>query len=200
MRTLTYIPIVHSAADMGSEAERIRDAYVERHGKEAWEESREAIASAWEQIEKDILGLDLDFRKVRLYQDGLPVCGREQEIVREIARRGSPNYRLLLDLIAKGATLEGTEDPQLLLEEYRVLKTTAAALGQAEEREAAIRDYEEESRRLLEQRDRFIGRRIAETLKEGETGLLFIGALHRVDQTLPKDIAVRPLAEHLARG
>jgi pheromone shutdown protein TraB len=46
---------------------------------------------------------------------------------------------------------------------------------------------------LLEQRDRFIARRIAETLGEHELGILFIGALHRVNLYLPQQIAVEYL-------
>jgi hypothetical protein len=194
VRKLVHIPIVHTSVDMGSDAVRIREAYIERYGREAWKESREAIAAFWDRIEREIHNLVLDFHKVRLYQDGLPICGREQEIVREIAGKGGLNHRILLDLMAKGAILEGTEDPQLLLEEYRLLKTTAPGLARSDQREPAIREYEEESHRLLEQRDRFISDRIDATLRPGETGLLFIGALHRVVEFLPETIEVRALA------
>ena len=48
--------------------------------------------------------------------------------------------------------------------------------------------------RLLGQRDRFIADRIAVTLGDGETGLLFLGALHRLDGLLPADIRLETLA------
>ncbi|MEK7220546.1 MAG: hypothetical protein AAB253_05060, partial [candidate division NC10 bacterium] len=51
--------------------------------------------------------------------------------------------------------------------------------------------------RLLRQRDEFIGRRIDETLKEGEVGILFIGLMHRVDRFLAPDIEVQYLIHRL---
>jgi hypothetical protein len=47
---------------------------------------------------------------------------------------------------------------------------------------------------LLAQRDQFIARRINDTLKAGETGILFLGLLHAVERYLDRDIRViRPL-------
>ncbi len=44
---------------------------------------------------------------------------------------------------------------------------------------------------LLEERDRYIAGAIAETLQDGEQGVLFIGAHHRVADLLPSDVMVR---------
>ena len=46
---------------------------------------------------------------------------------------------------------------------------------------------------LLDQRDRFIAGRIDATLRPGETGMLFLGAHHRVVRMLPATIAVQRL-------
>jgi len=47
----------------------------------------------------------------------------------------------------------------------------------------------------MDRRDEYIAQRIASTLEEREIGLLFIGALHRVVERLPKDIQVHePIA------
>ncbi len=184
-RQLIYIPIVHETADMGSQAERLRQVYVERYGEQAWTESRKAVAAFWERVEKEIDELHLDYRKVRLYQDGLPLCGREADIVRDVAAQGSNNYRILLDLMGKGAVLEGTEDPALLLKEYALIKAAASTEAEAGDK----------ARRLLEQRDRFIAARIDATLRSGETGMLFMGTLHQVREVLPESIAVRQLIE-----
>ena len=50
------------------------------------------------------------------------------------------------------------------------------------------------------QRDASIASRIASTLTEGELGLLCIGALHRVAERLPKDIAVYGLFDDLEQS
>ena len=43
---------------------------------------------------------------------------------------------------------------------------------------------------IILRRDRYIARRINETLREGETGLLFMGAIHRTSEMLPPDIRI----------
>ena len=58
-----------------------------------------------------MLRLELDWSCVLLYQDGLPVCGEEKRIAQDLARTGSANHRLLLELMARGARLIGTEAP-----------------------------------------------------------------------------------------
>src|SRR5262249_53680159 len=115
-------------------------------------------------------------------QDGLPACGLEEKIVRDLAMEGVPNYRILLKLMERGATLEGTEDPDLLRTEYELIMSAAAGATDAGRSEgvraARLRD-------LLDQRDRFIARRIDATLAPGDIGILFLGALHRAVQKLP---------------
>ena len=78
------------------------------------------MAELWNDIRRAIEALGLDFRRVRIYQDGLPVCGKEEQIVRELAGAGSLNHQLVLELAGKGAALVGTEDPQLLIREYHL--------------------------------------------------------------------------------
>ncbi len=193
MRWLIYVPMVHTMVDMGSEAETLRREYVRRYGEEGWIRSRLAIEGIWEGIGKQILSLKLNSRRVRIYQDGLPVSGRELQILAEVAARGSRNYQIVQELVQRGATLEGTEDPALLVEEYRYIKAITTAKDRAE-RKRAQEEYAREGRRLLRERDAFISRRIDETLKDGEVGILFLGSLHRVDQHLPADIQVEYLA------
>ncbi|MUP37769.1 hypothetical protein [Labilibaculum euxinus] len=43
--------------------------------------------------------------------------------------------------------------------------------------------------------DKFIAERIAETLRQDETGILFIGAFHEIIKKLPRDITVLQLKE-----
>jgi Na+/phosphate symporter len=89
----------------------------------------------------------------------------------------------------KGATLMGTESPDLLLEEYRLVQQILAAENPEEAARIEAR-HEARSRCLLGRRDQYIARRLNESLRAGETGLLFLGMLHSLDSRLAKDIRV----------
>jgi hypothetical protein len=140
----------------------------------------------WEKIEGVAARLPRTKGTVRVYQDGLPVCGHEQEIVSELAEAGSRNHRLLLELQARGAVLMGTESPELLVEEYHL--ATAEFASEATPRTNIRRQQLRDS--LLEKRDRFIAERINATLAAGESGILFLGMLHKAAKYLDPDIDV----------
>lgn len=178
-RRLLIIPIVHTEADLGSLAPGLREAM----GPRLWAERQRRIASFWAGLEAWARTLPADLSLFRVYQDGLPICGRERAIVEDLALKGSANHRLLVALMARGAALEGTESPPLLLQEYEHARR-AIARGEA----ASSPESRREAARLLDERDRFIARRIDTTLRRGEVGLLFIGAAHNVVNHLPPTI------------
>ena len=199
-RVLLCIPIVHTQADMGALNEPIQRLKVKKLGKKTWEHNLELVKNFWTQIEQVTEGLALPYERVRLYQDGLPVCGREWDIVTDLAKAGSRNYRLLLKLKEKGAILMGTESSELLVEEYQLAKQVfAEEMPPGPARQTAQGKSLQDS--LLKRRDQFIGRRISQTLLSGETGLLFVGMLHSVEPWLDKDIQVlRPVRQPLKGG
>jgi hypothetical protein len=175
VKRVIVIPVIHTLADLGSLADSVRAHYVERFGPEVWQQRQRAVETLWDDIRRAIDALRLDCRRVRIYQDGLPVCGKEPQIVEELAGAGSLNHQIVLELMGQGAVLVGTEDPQLLLREYQLQRRTIGSGGTAPApppREAAD---------LLAARDLFIAQRIAATLQDGETGLVFLGAAHRLD-------------------
>ena len=189
-RQLIHVPILHSSADMGSLQEGLEAVYVEQFGRRRWEEHVVLIEKFWQTVHAELDGLDMDYHRVDLYQDGLPVCGKEFQIAEETAAKGSENYQLLIDLIARGATLMGTEDPSLLLQEYRSIKESLA--------KKLVKDHSAiatsaGSAEILTKRDAYIGRRIGETHAPGRTGILFLGVMHRVEAYLPEDIIVTHL-------
>lgn len=188
-RNLVYVPIVHTAADMGALAPAVGRLAVSKVGRQARSRSVELITQMWAEIRTTVEGWALPWEKLRLYQDSLPLCGREEAIVRDLASAGSPNHQLVLSLMDKGATLMGTESPELLVEEYRV----AQKILSARDPEQAARieaQHQGQSRSLIVRRDRFIAKRISESLRAGETGLLFLGLLHSIEPRLDKDIRV----------
>lgn len=193
MRKLILIRIVHSSADMGSVKEGLIEEGIAKLGKQRWEENQRRIEKFWDDVEKEIDALPLNYSKVRIYQDGLP-CGGELglKIVNETAARGSRNYKIVKKLIEKGATIEATESPELLRKEYELIKAFATAVSE-EEKAIARRRYDEVKDELKEERDRYIAGRINDTLKDSETGILFIGAFHDVASKLADDIEVKTL-------
>jgi len=188
-RTLIYIPIIHSQADMGALSKSIERLKIKNLGQKGWERNVNLVSQFWAQIEQAIERLVLPYSRVRIYQDGLPVCGREVEIITELAKAGSRNHRLLLRLRDKGATIMGTESSELLVEEYQFVKEEFASgkpgTGQRDKpRRRALKDS------LLKRRDQYIALRISDTLRLGETGLLFLGMLHSIRPWLDKDVRV----------
>jgi hypothetical protein len=197
LRRLIHVPIVHSQADLGPVQERVRQAYIEKGGEKAWKESREALTEFWNALEIAMHRIPLDFTKVRLYQDGLPVCGLEEKIVRDLAQQGGANYRILLKLAERGAKIEGTEDADLLRKEYELIMAGVHAGAGSLGADMDTDGNAEVLRDLLDRRDRFVAQRIDKTLQAGETGILFLGALHHAAAMLPDTIQVMSLSEFL---
>jgi len=199
-RTLLCIPIIHTQADMGALSGSIERLKIRRLGKNGWERNLNLISQLWARIEQTIDELALPYERLRVYQDGLPVCGHEVEIVTELANAGSRNHRLLLRLREKGATIMGTESSELLVEEYQFVKEEFAsgkpgASLRGEGPRRALRDS------LLKRRDQCIASRINDTLCAGETGLLFLGMLHSIRPWLDKDLRViHPVDPALNQG
>jgi len=199
-RTLIYIPTIHSQVDMGALSEPVKRATLQKLGQKGWKRKVNLIDEMWTKIEKVIDGLALDYKKTRLYQDGLPVCGREAELVADLAKAGSRNHRLLLRLMERGATMMGTESSELLMEEYELDKQILAArdILKPVRMEAPPKTLSDS---LLKRRDRYIADRINGTLRAGEAGVLFLGMLHSLESWLAKDIRViYPINRQLDRG
>lgn len=197
-RRLIWVPIIHTQADLGSLSEAIRRLHHRAFGKGTWDRRLRTVAEMWRQIKNDLAALNLDYHQVRLYQDGLPCCGHELDIVRDLAKADSPNHQLLLDLMEKGAKLMGTESPDLLLEEYELARQVLTSAEAGKKRQSARRQ-QELSQLLLERRDRFIADQISNTLQVNETGLVFLGMLHHLEGRLPPDVAVLRLGQETGR-
>jgi hypothetical protein len=184
---LFYYPILHAQADLGSLGVSVQRAAVRKLGKLAWNRNVQLVDQLWLRIEREIETLALPCERMRLYQDGLADCGREKEIVAEMAKTGSPNHRLLLRLIERGAVVMGAESPELLIKECQLAKQSIAALRLPQRRNES---QEKLRRTLLRQRDAYIAQRINDTLRGGEIGILFLGMLHSLENRLDPDIQV----------
>lgn len=192
-RKLLYVPIIHVEADLGSLAEAIARTSRHIYGPDRWDRHQETVRAFWDSIAAHFDRLDAAGLKV--YQDGLPAEGELAErIIAEGARGGSRNFQIVQRLMERGAEVRRTEDPALLRREYECLRGLVRA-GSALARLRAYLRYKARKGGLLAARDRFIAARIDETLKPGETGVLFLGAHHDVLSRLPPDIEVDELKE-----
>ncbi len=188
MRKLLYVPIIHTEADMGSVSSAIEGKSASLCGEERWAKHKETVAKFWENLAHYFGSLDV--ADLKIYQDGLPANGElGRKIIEEGAKRGSKNYQIILNLAEKGAEIMKTEDVSLLKEEY----THIARLAQSKSvlgRIIAYVKYKLRKGQLTKARDKFIAGMIAETLREGETGVLLMGSYHDVLLYLPEDIVV----------
>lgn len=199
MRALIYVPIVHSEVDLGSMADEIRRRFEEIFGASEWIRRYASVEAMWGGIRGKLAAVPLSWQRTRLYQDGLPVCGRERDIVRDLAEKGSRNHQLLAELVERGATLMGTENPELMLAEYRRIQKLVQA-AQRSEPDSIVEELKREGETILYDRDVFIAQCIDTTLEDGETGILFLGLLHRVDELLDGKFDVRHLIHNLPFG
>jgi hypothetical protein len=193
MRKLLVIKIVHTPLDMGSMKDGLEREGVFRIGRQRWEENQQRIENFWNDVDHEVDLLGLEMEKVRIYQDGLPCAGELGErIVRETAEKGSRNYQIIRKLMDRGAKIEATESPELLRQEYGYIKALLEAKTDQDRADAGAR-YDQVKDQLIEDRDAFIAQSIGSTLKDDETGLLFIGASHNVIPKIAKDIEVKSL-------
>lgn len=172
MDRLLYVPILHTEKEIGL-----------IQGEAKCLKTISSIKEMWVGIQNKILNLRPNWDQVRIYQEALPVCGKEEKIVQNLSLKGSMNHRMVSGFLRRGASLEGTEDSNLLIREHDLLSQALHSKDQGGD----LKNYRKESDAILELRDQFIAQRIKQTLQKGETGLLFIGVRHKVDQLLKKD-------------
>jgi len=193
MRTLLYVPIIHTSADLGSLAEEVERRGLEKFGENMWRAHLRTIDGFW-----DALSLYFDSIHVsgaKIFQDGMIADGDVGlNIIQEGEKAGSKNHQLVSKLLHRGAILMKTEDFNLVKKERdRLLKMIRAKT--TAEKIFGLFLYKLTKKTLLKQRDEYIAQRIDRALQEGETGILFIGAYHHVKPRLPRDIKIKEIKE-----
>ena len=193
MRTLLYVPIIHTSADMGSLAGDIEKRGLKDIGESIWRNHLRTIDGFWDAL---FLYFDsIDVSGARIFQDGMLADGDVGlNIIREGEKAGSKNHQLVSRLLRRGALLMKTEDFNLVKKERdRLLKMIRAKT--TAKRIFGFVLFKLTKKRLLKQRDDYITQRIDRTLQEGETGILFIGAYHRIKPRLPRDIRIKEIKD-----
>lgn len=173
---------------MGTLAQAIERRGIVALGKDFWLRHKETVTRFWDSIAEFFDCLEAE--GVKIYQDGLIADGEMgMRIVEEGVREGSKNYEIISGLLKREASLVRTEDLPLVKKEYDSLNRIVRSRSSGSKIIASLR-YQLLQDKLLKERDDFIGRRINETLSDGETGILFIGAYHNVLPKLPGDIDI----------
>jgi pheromone shutdown protein TraB len=193
MRTLIYVPIIHTGADLGSIAKYVDKKGIASLGQEFWEKHRRTVEGFWDSISHYFDSVDV--KGMKIYQDGMVGEGEVgKQIVDDTAKAGSKNYQLVSRLLERGAVLVKTEDFKLVKQEYDRLLAITQAMSLIQKIIAFIR-YKAVKSVLLNKRDAFIANRIDETLEPDEKGILFIGAFHKIKKRLPKSIQVTEIKD-----
>jgi pheromone shutdown protein TraB len=193
MRTLIYIPVIHTSADLGSIAKEVAKRGIRDLGQELWEKHRKTVEGFWDVVSDYFDSIDV--KDMKIYQDGM-VAEDEvgKKIAEDTAKAGSKNYQLILKLLDRGAVLVKTEDFKLVKKEYdRMLAITQAK--SITKKIIAFIKYKLVKVILLNRRDNFIANRIEQTLKAEEKAILFIGAFHNIKKRLPKDIQIKEVKD-----
>jgi len=193
MKTLIYVPIIHTSADLGSLAKDVSNRGIADLGENFWKEHIKTVDGFWDVIAQYFDSVDV--RGVKIYQDGMVAEGEVGEkIVEEGINKGSKNYELVGRLLKRGAILIKTENFSFVKEELVKLTAITQAKSFAQKLIAFIK-YKFNKNKLLDKRDKFIAKRIDETLDHGETGILFVGAFHNIKDRLSKGIQIKKVKD-----
>ena len=180
--------MIHAEADLGSLGIDVDRRGKAATGEERWKRHRATVSRFWDVIAEYFRGMDVEGLKI--YQDGLLAGGElGMNIAEKVAASGSKNFSLVLELVERGATLMKTESEEFLIKEYERTRDLARADTLAK-KSLALLKYRMGKRDLTRKRDAFIALTINGTLEEGETGTLLLGAYHKVEPMLSRDIDV----------
>ncbi len=185
IQPLIYVPVLHTQKEAGEILLSLKGEVAGKPAETSSAEQEKSVKEMWEGIKEKIRKTNISYPSMRIYQDAMPVCGREKVIAEKLSQKSSPNHQLILELVGKGASLEGTEDPELLIKEYDNLsQLISKAFVSVQSYKDSLKEYREKGAELMKQRDAFIAGRIKSTLKEGETPLVFMGVRHELEKLL----------------
>jgi hypothetical protein len=188
MRRLIYVPIIHISADLGNIASEVNKRGKNLVGDKDWKRHKKVILGFWDSIDGYFDALNV--KNFKIYQDGLVANGVVgSKIVADGVKKGSKNYEVVSRLIKRGAQLVKTESFPAVKKEYDYLIQITKAKKSIKKIIAAL-NYKFHKKILLKKRDEFIAKTIDNTLKQDETGVLFLGSHHEIIPRLPEDIEI----------
>jgi len=163
-RKLYFVPLLYSGEESPSE-------YLEKFDK------------YWNQVENHMNNLELKLGRIdRIYHELIPVGGDDG--CKAIMELNNKCYQIIKNRLEKGAQLEPIEESELLTEFMDWTRCLVVGLQNQKVFTKIYESYTEVSQK----RNEHIARQIDETLKEDETGVLFMREEHQVQ--FPPDVQV----------
>ena len=184
MRTLTVVPIIHTQQELGRWEKKITSIRQHAYGICETKQFLADIKSYWEKVDRYVTKAYFEkqdtLARLHIFIDSLPITNETicETIIRKSCETKIPAFIIAVALREKGAHIHETENAELLLEEYGYWK------GCLERGEP---ENNEKERRMLQDRDAAIVKRINAIVPHEESALLFIGALHRVADAFRAD-------------
>ncbi len=163
-RKLFFVPLIYRGQESPAE-------YIEKYN------------NYWPPVENQMRDLESKLGKVnRIYHELIPAGGEDgAKVLKELHEA---SYQIIKARMDEGAELEATEESEVLTEFLDWGRCLAIGLQNQKVFASVYESYVEASRK----RNEYIARRIGETLKTDEIGVLFMREGHQVQ--FPPDIQV----------
>ncbi len=114
----------------------------------------------------------------KLYFDSL-TTDQQEKALEFIKKNNEQCYNLFQRFIMSGAVMQATEDPILVQE-------TASWISMLKDDKTSLATEEMLAKNMID-RDKFIAKKILESLNEGETGILFLSPERKITEYIPAD-------------
>jgi hypothetical protein len=153
------------------------------HGENLAEEDILKYNRYWEQVAKQIAELTLKLGEVKkIYHEMIAASGEDG--AKAIKEFNTPCYNIIKACLEKKAQLEALEDADILMEYMDWSRCLMIGLQNAKVISKVYESYTETGKK----RNEYIARKIDETLKEDEIGVVLMRENHQVQ--FPADIQV----------
>ena len=151
--------------------------------KEPQAEYLEKFNNYWNQVENQVSSLELKLGRIdRIYHELISVGGEDgAEVIKDLNDR---SYQIVENRLGKGTQLEATEEAELLTEFMDWSRCLVIGLQNQQVFTTVYEYYTEASKK----RNEHIAKKIDETLKADEVGILFMREGHQIQ--FPSDIKV----------
>ncbi len=151
--------------------------------EDAPDEYKEKSSRYWEQVAEQLINLETKIGRVnRVYHESISLSGEDG--LKFVEKLNSSSYQIAKSKCANGAVFEAVEENDVLQEAMDWERCLLIGFVSDKVASKISEFYVEASRKRYE----FIAKRLDETLKSNEAGLLFIGEGHRLQ--FPEDVEV----------